>query len=60
MHVGLFSFDRAMREEINRIIKDRISNLLFATESVGIVNFTRKGGLVSKFICPEPLWRTPV
>ena len=35
---GLRSFDNTMPEEINRILVDRISHLLFVTEQSGIDN----------------------
>ena len=40
---GLRSFDNSMPEEINRILVDRISNLLFVTEKSGIDNLTDEG-----------------
>jgi UDP-N-acetylglucosamine 2-epimerase (non-hydrolysing) len=40
---GLRSFDRTMPEEINRIVTDAISDLLFVTEDSGRVNLLREG-----------------
>jgi UDP-N-acetylglucosamine 2-epimerase (non-hydrolysing) len=40
---GLRSFDRTMPEEINRILTDHISSLLFTTESSGNENLRREG-----------------
>ena len=40
---GLRSFDNSMPEEINRILVDRISDLLFVTEQSGIDNLIREG-----------------
>lgn len=40
---GLRSFDRAMPEEINRIITDEISNLFFVTEQSGLDNLKKEG-----------------
>ena len=40
---GLRSFDRKMPEEINRIITDSISDLLFTTEASGMNNLLREG-----------------
>lgn len=40
---GLRSFDRTMPEEINRIITDHISDLLFTTEPSGNKNLNREG-----------------
>jgi UDP-N-acetylglucosamine 2-epimerase (non-hydrolysing) len=43
VEAGLRSFDREMPEEINRILTDRISDLLFVTEQSGIDNLTAEG-----------------
>lgn len=43
VEAGLRSFDRSMPEEINRILTDAISDLLFCTEQSGIDNLTREG-----------------
>lgn len=43
VEAGLRSFDRAMPEEINRILTDQISDLLFITESSGRANLLREG-----------------
>jgi UDP-N-acetylglucosamine 2-epimerase (non-hydrolysing) len=40
---GLRSFDRAMPEEINRLLTDVISDYLFVTEPSGIVNLKNEG-----------------
>lgn len=40
---GLRSFDRSMPEEINRILTDQLSELLFVTEQSGIDNLLREG-----------------
>ncbi|MBU3758312.1 MAG: UDP-N-acetylglucosamine 2-epimerase (non-hydrolyzing) [Candidatus Omnitrophica bacterium] len=40
---GLRSFDRAMPEEINRVITDHLSSLLFATEPSARKNLLREG-----------------
>jgi UDP-N-acetylglucosamine 2-epimerase (non-hydrolysing) len=45
---GLRSCDRTMPEEINRIVTDSISDLLFTTESSGNCNLRREGVPESK------------
>ncbi|CAN7661807.1 UDP-N-acetylglucosamine 2-epimerase (non-hydrolyzing) [Pseudoduganella sp. LjRoot289] len=43
VEAGLRSFDRAMPEEINRVLTDQISDLLFTTEESGADNLLREG-----------------
>ena len=43
VEAGLRSFDRAMPEEINRVLTDRISDVLFVTEQSGIDNLKAEG-----------------
>lgn len=43
VEAGLRSFDRTMPEEVNRILTDRISELLFASEPSGVANLTAEG-----------------
>jgi UDP-N-acetylglucosamine 2-epimerase (non-hydrolysing) len=43
VEAGLRSFDWTMPEEINRILTDRISDLLFVTEQSGIDNLANEG-----------------
>ncbi|MHB9009893.1 MAG: UDP-N-acetyl glucosamine 2-epimerase, partial [Limisphaerales bacterium] len=43
VEAGLRSFDSTMPEEINRVLTDRISDLLFVSEESGVVNLQREG-----------------
>ncbi len=43
VEAGLRSFDRTMPEEINRILTDAISDILFVTEESGINNLRSEG-----------------
>jgi len=43
VEAGLRSFDRAMPEEINRVLTDAISDLLFVSEPSGVENLRREG-----------------
>ncbi len=43
VEAGLRSHDRSMPEEINRILTDAISDLLFCTEASGVENLRREG-----------------
>jgi len=43
VEAGLRSFDRNMPEEINRVLTDSISDLLFVTEQSGIDNLKKEG-----------------
>src|SRR5580658_1226195 len=40
---GLRSFDRTMPEEVNRIVTDHVSDLLFVTEESGLQNLRNEG-----------------
>jgi UDP-N-acetylglucosamine 2-epimerase (non-hydrolysing) len=48
VEAGLRSFDRAMPEEINRILTDQISDLLFTTERSSQENLLREGIAASR------------
>ncbi|MHC4234090.1 MAG: non-hydrolyzing UDP-N-acetylglucosamine 2-epimerase [Planctomycetota bacterium] len=43
VEAGLRSFDRTMPEEVNRLLTDAISDLLFVTERSGLVNLANEG-----------------
>jgi UDP-N-acetylglucosamine 2-epimerase (non-hydrolysing) len=43
VEAGLRSFDRAMPEEINRVLTDAISQWLFVTEPSGLANLRKEG-----------------
>jgi UDP-N-acetylglucosamine 2-epimerase (non-hydrolysing) len=48
VEAGLRSFDSTMPEEINRVMTDHLSDLLFVTEESGIRNLEREGIAVEK------------
>jgi UDP-N-acetylglucosamine 2-epimerase (non-hydrolysing) len=43
VEAGLRSYDRTMPEEINRVLTDQLSDLLFTTEEDALQNLTREG-----------------
>lgn len=43
VEAGLRSYDRAMPEEINRVLTDQISDLLYTTERSALANLAREG-----------------
>jgi UDP-N-acetylglucosamine 2-epimerase (non-hydrolysing) len=43
VEAGLRSYDRSMPEEINRVLTDAISDLLFVTEPSGVENLKKEG-----------------
>jgi UDP-N-acetylglucosamine 2-epimerase (non-hydrolysing) len=43
VEAGLRSYDRSMPEEINRVLTDQISDLLFITEKSALANLVREG-----------------
>lgn len=48
VEAGLRSFDRSMPEEVNRIVTDSLSDLLFVTSPEGLVNLGKEGVSASK------------
>jgi UDP-N-acetylglucosamine 2-epimerase (non-hydrolysing) len=48
VEAGLRSFDRTMPEEINRILTDQLSDLLFVTEESGLRNLALEGVAAQK------------
>ena len=48
VEAGLRSFDRAMPEEINRLLTDAISDLLLVSEPSGVENLKREGVAAGK------------
>ncbi len=48
VEAGLRSFDRAMPEEINRLVTDAIADLLLVSEPAGLVNLAREGVAADK------------
>jgi UDP-N-acetylglucosamine 2-epimerase (non-hydrolysing) len=43
VEAGLRSFDRSMPEEVNRVLTDHVSDLLFVTEESGLQNLQNEG-----------------
>ncbi len=43
VEAGLRSFDDTMPEELNRVVVDAVSNLLFVSEESGVTNLRREG-----------------
>jgi UDP-N-acetylglucosamine 2-epimerase (non-hydrolysing) len=43
VEAGLRSFDRSMPEEINRVVTDAVSDMLFVSEPAGVENLRREG-----------------
>lgn len=43
VEAGLRSFDRTMPEEVNRVLTDQVSDILFTTERAALDNLSREG-----------------
>jgi UDP-N-acetylglucosamine 2-epimerase (non-hydrolysing) len=50
VEAGLRSFDREMPEEVNRVVADALSDLLFTTEQSGTDNLMREGVATQKIV----------
>ncbi|NWG17851.1 MAG: UDP-N-acetylglucosamine 2-epimerase (non-hydrolyzing) [Chloroflexi bacterium] len=48
VEAGLRSFDQSMPEEVNRVVADHLSTLLFVTEQTGVDNLRREGVAAEK------------
>lgn len=51
VEAGLRSFNRAMPEEVNRVLTDHLSDLLFSPSSVSVANLHEEGIADEKIMC---------
>lgn len=56
VEAGLRSFDRAMPEEINRILTDHVSALLFAPTEVAVQNLSNEGITANVFMVGDVMY----
>ncbi len=56
VEAGLRSFDRSMPEEINRIVTDHISNLLFVPTATGLHNLKNEGIFKDVFLVGDVMY----
>jgi UDP-GlcNAc3NAcA epimerase len=53
VEAGLRSFNRSMPEEINRVVTDHLSNLLFCSSEVGKSNLEAEGITAGVYVCGD-------
>lgn len=53
VEAGLRSYNRSMPEEVNRIMTDHISSLLFCSSEVGVLNLEKEGVRSGVHICGD-------
>lgn len=53
VEAGLRSYNRKMPEEVNRVLTDHISSLMFCSSEVGVVNLKNEGIDEGVFVCGD-------